>query len=141
MREIASKWEGWPVSEAWEDLNEHVRVLHCEVRVIPADALSGLSPYSDRDTCSIHFTWGGWEHRDPILQMVQDIEAALRPFNARPHFGKLNLFSANDLRAVYLNQHVDSFFALCDKHDPRGKFMNSLLLSQLRGESDVKEQY
>ena len=59
-----------------------------EIRTIAADRL-WLSPQYERDSVAIHFTW----NRDPeaVERVLVDVEAALAPFDARPHWGKLFL--------------------------------------------------
>lgn len=133
VREVASRWPGWPISEAWEDLNERVPVFHCEVRAIPADGLGGLCPFADRDSCSIHFTWGDASHRGRVVEMIRELEAVLRPFGARPHWGKFNLYSHQDLRAAYRENAFDEFHALYHAHDADGKFVNELVHKQVWG--------
>ena len=49
--------------------------------------------------------------------MLDDIEAALEPFGARPHWGKLFLGAAEHPRSA-------DFLALADRLDPTGKFRN-----------------
>lgn len=140
-REVARRWPGWPASEAWADMNREVPVFHCELRAIPRDQLSGMSPFAARDSCSIHFTWGGWEHAPRIRHMVAELEAAIKPFGALPHLGKLNFFSSAELRAAYPAGAVDEFTALARSHDPNGKFFNALLRAQLLGEGEAHEEY
>merc|ERR1712078_862045 len=120
VREIARCWPGWPTSEALEDLHRRIPVFHCEVRAIPADGLSGMSPFADRNTCSIHFTWGSWTHRTRILEMISEVESVIKPYLARPHFGKINLFSAADIAHAYSKESISGFLALCQRHDPEG---------------------
>jgi xylitol oxidase len=136
VRRVASAWPGWPASEARAELHAGVPVFHCEVRAIAADGLAGACPFGDRDSVSIHFTWGGWEHRERILQMVAELEAALRPFGPRPHFGKLNTLRADEIGAAYGGARLDAFRERCAAHDPRGKFRNPLLRSQIWGEGE-----
>ena len=65
--------------------------------------------------------------------MVRELEATLKPFGARPHFGKLNLFGSDDIRANFPPGAIDQFRALCAVHDPCGKFCNQLVRSQIFG--------
>ena len=132
VRRVASRWPSWPSSESWEVLNSgEISVFHCEVRVIPRDNLSGLSPFADQDSLSIHFTWGDWSHEAAIKIMITELEQVLRPFRVRPHFGKLNFLSVEDLRAAYPAGNMDAFLALCHEHDPHGKFQNALFERQV----------
>jgi xylitol oxidase len=49
--------------------------------------------------------------------VLVDVEAALAPFDARPHWGKLFLGAAPHPR-------TPDFLALADRLDPTGKFRN-----------------
>jgi xylitol oxidase len=73
--------------------------------------------------------------------MVAELEAAIKPFGALPHLGKLNFFSSAELRAAYPAGAVDEFTALARSHDPNGKFFNALLRAQLLGEGEAHEEY
>ena len=73
-------------------------LLVSEIRAIAADDL-WLSGAYDRDTLAIHFTWTNDE--PAVLDVLPTLEAALAPFGARPHWGKLSTMSASDLRARY----------------------------------------
>jgi xylitol oxidase len=57
-----------------------------EFRWIAADEL-WMSPEHHNDAAAIHFTWAP----EPVAvwRVLADIEAALAPFGARPHWGKL----------------------------------------------------
>jgi xylitol oxidase len=61
-------------------------LLISEIRAVAADSL-WLSPFHERDSLCVHFTWKprGAEVRAVLAQ----IEAALAPFEPRPHWGKL----------------------------------------------------
>jgi len=85
-----------------------------EIRTIAADRL-WLSPQYERDSVAIHFTW----KRDPeaVERVLVDVEAALAPFDARPHWGKLFLHAPPHPRG-------DDFLALAARLDPDGKFHN-----------------
>jgi xylitol oxidase len=58
----------------------------CEVRSVAADDL-WLSPAYGRDSVAIHFTWT--PDSAAVLPVVAAVEAALEPFDARPHWGKI----------------------------------------------------
>jgi xylitol oxidase len=85
-----------------------------EIRTIAADTL-WLSPQHEQDSVAIHFTW----NRDPegVARVLVDVEAALAPFGARPHWGKLFLGAAPHPR-------TPDFLALAERLDPTGKFRN-----------------
>jgi xylitol oxidase len=91
----------------------------CEVRTVAADDL-WLSPCGGRDTVALHFTW---VDDDALVgAAVRDLEAALAPFDARPHWGKV--FAA-DPRAHY--PRLADFRGLLDRYDPNRKFGNRFL--------------
>jgi alditol oxidase len=86
-----------------------------EIRTIAADRL-WMSPQYERDTVAIHFTW----NRDPehVERVLADVEAALAPFDARPHWGKLFLSAPAYPRS-------GDFLRLAARLDPGGKFRNA----------------
>jgi len=96
-----------------------------ELRTIAADSL-WLSGAFDRDTLAIHFTW---KKMDAIYPVIEKVEAALRPFNYRPHWGKVFTANANYLSSVY--PKIGEFKALVEALDPTRKFENSFTRSSL----------
>jgi len=96
-----------------------------ELRTIAADSL-WLSGAFDRDTLAIHFTW---KKMDAIYSVIEKVEAALRPFNYRPHWGKVFTANANYLSGVY--PKLGEFKALVEALDPTRKFENSFTRSSL----------
>jgi xylitol oxidase len=86
----------------------------CEIRTIAADSL-WMSPQYERDSVAIHFTWD----REPeaVRRVLEQVEAALEPFDPRPHWGKLFL------RAPSYPRTAD-FVRLAARLDPRGAFRN-----------------
>ena len=72
---------------------------------------------------------------DPALleeakDAVAAIEAALRPFGVRAHWGKLSSAAAHQIETSKLER----FRALCDAHDPEGVFRNEHVRRVLWGE-------
>ena len=90
-----------------------------ELRTIAADDL-WLSGAYQRDTLAIHFTW---KKDDAIYPVIEKVEAALRPFNYRPHWGKVFTADAQYLKSVY--PKMSEFKALVEALDPTKKFENS----------------
>lgn len=86
------------------------RLLVSELRTVVADTL-WMSPQFGRDTLGIHFTW----KPGPIDAVLRELEAALTPFDARPHHGKLHL-------AAGVYERAGDFEALAARLDPRGAF-------------------
>jgi xylitol oxidase len=93
-----------------------------EIRTIAADRL-WLSPQYGQDTVGIHFTWA----REPeaVARVLVDVEAALAPFAARPHWGKTFHAGAETIAPLY--ERLADFRALRDRLDPRGAFVNAWL--------------
>ncbi|MCU1678106.1 MAG: FAD-binding protein [Frankiales bacterium] len=93
-----------------------------ELRTVAADEL-WLSMAHGRDSVALHFTWV--KDADAVGPVVAAIEAALAPFGARPHWGKVFATSADDLARRY--PRYDDFHALLASYDPEGKFRNAFL--------------
>ncbi|MBX3100084.1 MAG: FAD-binding protein [Salinibacterium sp.] len=90
-----------------------------ELRTMAADSL-WLSGAYGTDATAIHFTWKN--EPSAVLPLLPVIEAALEPFGARPHWGKL---FASVRRERY--PRLDDFVALAHDFDPNGKFRNTFL--------------
>jgi xylitol oxidase len=93
-----------------------------EVRTIAADDL-WMSPFYEQEGVGIHFTWV----RDgpAVRALLPRIEAALAPFDARPHWGKLFTTPPERLRRLY--PRLPDFRDLLADVDPRGAFRNGFL--------------
>ncbi|MEU5873814.1 D-arabinono-1,4-lactone oxidase [Glycomyces sp. NPDC047369] len=91
----------------------------CEVRTMAADDL-WLSPAFERDTVGLHFTWTSDEAA--VRPVVGALEAALEPFSARPHWGKLFTIPMNEIGSRY--RRMGDFAKLRARVDPEGKFTN-----------------
>jgi xylitol oxidase len=109
---------------AVQALNSEITpLLHLsEVRTIAADDL-WLSPSCGRDSVSFQFTWK--YDIEGVTSMLPRLEAALEPFGARPHWGKLFVMGREKLAGLYPN--VAEFVKLANKLDPDGKFRNRFL--------------
>lgn len=105
-------------------LRELVRphLVVSELRSAAADEL-WLSGAYGQDVVIIHFTW--LDHRDEVAAVVPELEAALAPFAARPHWGKVHGFDAASLSLVHprLADARDVF----ERLDPEGRFANDHL--------------
>ncbi|MFJ1809313.1 MULTISPECIES: FAD-binding protein [unclassified Streptomyces] len=100
----------------------------CEVRTVAADE-QWLSPSYGRDTVALHFTWV--EDTVAVLPVVRAVEAALEPFEPRPHWGKVFEVPAGVVRARY--PRIDDFTALARVLDPAAKFTNAFVRDVLAG--------
>jgi xylitol oxidase len=102
-------------------------LLISEVRSVATDDV-WLSPAYGRDTVAFHFTW----RRDPpaVLNALSAIEQQLRPFDARPHWGKVHRFSPEQLFQAY--PRLSSYQEQRRRLDPSGVFSNEFLDSLSR---------
>lgn len=103
-------------------------LLVSEIRTVAADDL-WMSTAFGRASAAIHFTWRPvW---DEVRGLLPAIEAALAPFDPRPHWGKLSTMSPDAVRASY--PRAPEFQALLAEHDPNGTFRNAYLDRYLDG--------
>ena len=107
--------------EAVRGLSERIAPLLyvTELRTMAGDNL-WLSGAQGTDALAIHFTW----KLEPtgVLDLLPTLERALKPFDARPHWGKI--FHAVD-RSLY--PRLPEFVQLAERMDPAGKFRNEYL--------------
>ena len=94
-------------------------LIASELRSVAADD-RWMSMAYQRDALGIHFTWRN--EPEAVAAILPRIEAALAPFNARPHWGKTFAMEAESIRPLY--PRVDDFAALVHRMDPAGKFRN-----------------
>lgn len=99
-----------------------------EIRTIAADNL-WLSTAYKRDSVAIHFTWK--QEIDAVIALLPEVEAALEPFNYRPHWGKIFTMSPDKLQARY--EKMADFKALVKEFDPKGKFRNEFVDKNIYG--------
>ncbi|HET9738513.1 MAG TPA: D-arabinono-1,4-lactone oxidase [Solirubrobacteraceae bacterium] len=100
----------------------------CEIRTIAGDEL-WMSPHHGRDSIGIHFTWK--PDQPAVERVLMRIEAALAPFSARPHWGKLFLMDAAAIAPRY--ERLPDFRRLAERLDPRGAFRNAWLEQHVLG--------
>ena len=116
--------------EAMRGLGDRLEplLLVSEIRTIAADRL-WMSAQCGQDTAAFHFTW----KREPeaVLRALADVEAVLRPFGARPHWGKVFVARAADIAPLY--EHLGDFVGLMERLDPRGAFRNGWLEERVLG--------
>ncbi len=98
------------------------QLMISEIRTIAADDLM-MSPCNGQDCITIHFTWK--QHWPEVKLLLPQIEQALKPFDARPHWGKLFTMSPADLAGRY--KHLQEFRTMLRHYDPEGKFRNDFL--------------
>ena len=97
-----------------------------EIRTVAADEF-WLSPFYQQRSVALHFTWRPLQAE--VEAVLPELEDALRPFGARPHWGKLFTLGHYDFAALY--PRFEDFRALVQANDPTGKFRNELLDSVL----------
>jgi xylitol oxidase len=98
-------------------------LLHVsEIRAVRGDDL-WLSPAYRTDVVALHFTWV--PDQPAVTALLPDLEAALDPYAARPHWGKLFTMGADRLRSRY--ERLPDFVRLAERLDPRGAFRNDYL--------------
>jgi xylitol oxidase len=108
------------VRELGEDIAPHLLIT--ELRTVAADSL-WLSGAYGRDTLAIHFTWRN--DLAAVRSLTPRIEAALAPFGARPHWGKVHSVTADAVAAVTprLADAREQF----ERLDPDARFSNEHL--------------
>jgi xylitol oxidase len=93
-----------------------------EIRTIAADDL-WMSPCYQQDCVAIHFTWK--KDKPAVKGLLPRLEAALAPFEVRPHWGKLFTMPPDQIGSRY--EKLQDFRQLLVAYDPQGKFRNSFL--------------
>jgi alditol oxidase len=93
-----------------------------EIRTIAADDL-WLSPSSGRESLALHFTWIA--DRAAVDPVLAEVERALLPLGARPHWGKLYLSGPEAAVAAY--PRAGEFRRLLERRDQGGKFRNAFV--------------
>ncbi|WP_350004171.1 D-arabinono-1,4-lactone oxidase [Pseudarthrobacter sp. WHRI 8279] len=97
-----------------------------EIRTGAADEF-WLSPFYRQQSVALHFTWRPLQPE--VEAVLPELEGLLRPFGARPHWGKLFSAAEYDWEALY--PRFAAFRSLASAHDPEGKFRNGMLDSIL----------
>ncbi|WP_368498227.1 FAD-binding protein [Herbiconiux sp. A18JL235] len=97
-------------------------LLVSEIRTVAGDA-QWLSPTRGVDSVALHFTWKN--QPDSVRELLPELEEALAPFEARPHWGKW--FAADAATIAPLYPSLPRFAALADALDPERRFRNPYL--------------
>ena len=97
-----------------------------EIRTIAADSY-WMSPCRNQDSIAIHFTWK--QEMEEVSKLLPLIEKELYPYQARPHWGKIFTMSPEVLESRY--EKLADFNKLAAHYDPKGKFRNGFLESNL----------
>ena len=101
-----------------------------EIRTVAADRLWMSTSYGE-EAVGIHFTWK--PEPEAVGEMLVQVEAALAPYGARPHWGKL--FGADAAEIAPLYERLPDFVRLVERIDPRGAFRNPWLRARVLGEA------
>ena len=115
---------GFEAISAVEELRDQItpHLFITEFRTIAADDL-WMSPAYQRDSMAIHFTWKPeWPE---VKKLLPQIEEKLAPFGPRPHWAKLFTLTATAVQSQYAR--LDDYRALVSKYDPKGRFRNEFL--------------
>ncbi len=101
-------------------------LLISEIRTVSADDY-WMSPFYHQQCVGFHFTWKPLQNA--VMALLPDIEAAIKPYNARPHWGKLFTMPWSEVRSHY--PEFAAFKSLTSQFDPicryRNGFLNGLL--------------
>lgn len=111
-------------------LGAHIapHLLISEIRTIDADDF-WMSPCYQQPSVAIHFTWKqDWDKVKKVLPMI---EKALSAYVVRPHWAKLFTLPPATLQARY--EKLSDFKTLLKQYDPKGKFRNEFLATNLYG--------
>ncbi|KRF09246.1 FAD-binding protein [Arthrobacter sp. Soil782] len=95
-----------------------------EIRTVAADDLWLSSSYAT-DAIGLHFTWV--QDQPAVEALLPTLEAALEPFSARPHWGKVFTAGAHNFNQLY--PRLQDFRILAKQLDPEGIFTNPFIAS------------
>ena len=109
-----------------DQITPHLMIT--EIRAIAADDL-WMSPCYQRPSVAIHFTWK--QDWPAVSKVLPAIERELGPFQPRPHWGKLFTVKPAALKAAY--ERLPDFVQLANRLDPKGKFRNEFLNTNIFG--------
>ncbi len=106
-------------------LTRHTDAIYpVEYRFTAGDG-AWLSPFFERDSVTISVSGGpGLDY----WAYLRDVDAILRRYDARPHWGKLHFNEAADLVRLY--PRLADFQAMRARMDPAGMFLNDHLRAQ-----------
>ena len=97
-------------------------LLSLEIRTVAADGL-WLSPCHGRASVGVHFTWRNDDAA--VAAALERVEAALAPYDPRPHWAKVFRLDPATVRERYPRR--GELAALAAEHDPERVFGNDFL--------------
>jgi xylitol oxidase len=133
----------WDATKEWSwgvELNDDGEIAWgnlaygCQIRSVKGDD-GWLSPHPV-DSLAVHFSFNAKPECYPeVVEAVSVLEAALQPFRARPHWGKLAplTFAPDSVKSLF-GDGLQRFRLLCEEHDPEGKFRNGHVAQMLFGD-------
>lgn len=103
-------------------LTKHTNCIYpIEYRFTAGDP-AWMSPFHHQDSITLSVSGGpGIDYWD----YLRDVDAILRQFNSRPHWGKMHFLDTEDVSELY--PKAGDFRALRRKLDPNGRFLNDHL--------------
>ena len=115
---------GYEAIRAVEQLRDQItpHLFVTEIRSIAADDL-WMSMAYQRDSLAIHFTFK--PETPEVTRLLPHIEAALAPFDPRPHWAKVFTMPPAQLQSRY--KKLADFKKLTHQHDPHAKLRNDFL--------------
>ena len=135
LQPVAGALSGWRSADEWVGRPEGLEglVIGTEIRLVKGAGLEcWMSPFRE-DSLAIHFSFK--HDMAAALVACRTLQRCLAPFGGRVHWGKL--FDAEEFgtggtgdgrtRLEMLFPNVNDFRALCQRHDPGGKFRNAYL--------------
>ena len=113
-------------------------ILFTNIRYIKGDDIL-LSPMTSRDSAVISFTITGDHNHtgdnDEFVMYAQGLEnLANFVYGGRPHWGKQNWMTVDELRTNYGKEAMDKFESLRRQLDPTDMFLNDYLQTRLVGQ-------
>jgi xylitol oxidase len=126
--------KGYEAILAVEQLRDQItpHLFVTELRTIDTDDLWMSMAYK-RPSMAIHFTWKPeWP---AVREILPQIEEKLAPFDARPHWAKLFTVPPSRLKQLY--EQMPEYRALLGQYDPKGKFRNEFLNTNIYGRGAV----
>jgi FAD-linked oxidoreductase len=103
-------------------LTKHTNCIYpIEYRFTAGDP-AWMSPFHFQDSITLSVSGGpGIDYWD----YLKDVDAILRRYGSRPHWGKLHFLDTDDVTALY--PRAEDFRALRRRLDPQGRFLNDHL--------------
>jgi xylitol oxidase len=90
-----------------------------------------MSPQYRQPSVALHFTW--MREPEAVAHVLVELEAALAPFGAQPHWGKAFRATATEIAPLY--ERLPDFARLARRLDPRGAFRNDWLERHVLGDA------